>query len=215
MNSLEVRQSIVEMGKKMANSALTVGTWGNISARIQGTGLVAITPSGVNYETMTAEDIVIVDEDANIVSGHLKPSVEVPLHLGIYKEREDVNAIVHTHSTYCTAMAIARKPIPGACEDLVQIVGGSVDVTRYVLPGTPELAVVALEALGNKNAAILANHGLIAVAKDLPEAFKIAVVVEKSAQATCMATMLGGVVSLEESDIKFMRDFYVNAYGQR
>lgn len=211
----EARQQVVDTGVKMAASALTVGTWGNISVRVEGENKVAITPSGVDYETMKPEDVVIVDLEGQIVDGTLKPSIEVPLHLDIYNCREDVNAIVHTHSTYCTAMAIARKAIPAACEDLVQIVGGEVSVAEYVLPGTPGLGKAAVKALGQKNAVLLANHGLVAAGKDMKEAHKIAVVVEKSAHATCMAATLGGVVVLDQSDVDIMRNFYVNIYGQR
>ena len=190
------------------------GTWGNISARID-ENKFAITPSGVTYENITTEDIVVLDLTGIIVDGNKKPSIELPLHSAIYKARKNINAIVHTHSVYCTAFAIARKPIPAACEDMIQIVGGKVEVAEYFLPGSEELALSTVTALGNKSACIMANHGLITVADNLKKAYKIAQIVEKSAQAVIYANSLGGAVELSQNDIDVMRDFYLNKYGQK
>lgn len=211
----QVRQEIVKMGNKIATTGLVMGTWGNISARIPGENLMAITPSGVDYETIQPGDIPILDFDGNVVDGDLIPSIEWHLHLEIYKARPEINGVIHTHSTFCTAMAIARKPIPGACEDMVQIVGGDVRVADYVLPGTHELGLAAVKAMEGRNAVILANHGLVGAAGTLKEAYKIVNVVEKSAQATAYAHMMGGVVTLSQEDIDAMRGFYLNSYGQR
>jgi L-fuculose-phosphate aldolase len=211
----EIREEIVKMGNKIATTGLVMGTWGNISAVIPGKELMAITPSGVDYETIQPQDIPILDFSGNVVDGNLIPSIEWSLHLEIYKARPDINGIIHTHSTFCTAMAVARKAIPGACEDMVQIVGGDVRVADYVLPGTVELGHAAVRAMENRNAVLLANHGLVGAAGSLKEAYKIVNVVEKSAQATVYATMMGGVVELSQSDIDAMRGFYLNSYGQR
>ena len=210
----QIREEIVQIGKEMLNSSLVVGTWGNISARVPNEDYIAITPSGVDYNSIDARGIVVMDMDGDIVEGDTKPSIEYGLHLAIYNNREDVNAIVHTHSTYCTAMAIARKPIPGACEDLVQIVGGDVRVSTYALPGTVELGANTVKALEDRNAVILANHGCLGAGKSLKETLKIVNVVEKSAQATIFAQLMGGVVELSQGDIDIMRDFYLNKYGQ-
>lgn len=211
----QVRKEVINAGIKMLESNLVVGTWGNISARVPGENYIAITPSGVDYDTITPEGIVILDMEGNRVDGDMKPSIEYNLHLAVYRDRKDVNAVVHTHSTYCTAMAIARKPIPGAAEDLVQIVGGDVRVSEYVLPGSKELGEKVVKALEGRNACILANHGCLGAGKDLKETLKIVNVVEKSAMATVFAQMMGGVVELEQKDIDFMRDFYLNKYGQK
>ncbi len=212
---LKVRQEVIAIGKDMKSSSLVVGTWGNISARVPGEALMAITPSGVDYDEITPDGIVIMDYNGNVIEGDLKPSIEFGLHSAIYKAREDVNAIMHTHSTYTTAFAIARKPIPAAAEDLVQIVGGDVRVGEYCLPGSPELGPEIVKSLEGRNAVILANHGSLAAGKDLKETMKIVNVVEKSAQSVILAMTLGGVVPLCQEDIDFMRDFYLNKYGQR
>ncbi|MBN4062914.1 MAG: class II aldolase [Alkaliphilus sp.] len=214
INHEQIREEIVQIGREMLNSSLVVGTWGNISARVPGKNYIAITPSGVDYNCIDASGIVVMDMEGNIIEGDMKPSIEFGLHLAIYNNREDVNAIVHTHSTYCTAMAIARKPIPGACEDLVQIVGGDVRVSTYALPGTLELGDNTVKALKDRNAVILANHGCLGAGKNLRETLKIVNVVEKSAKATIFAQLMGGVVELSKEDIDIMRDFYLNKYGQ-
>ncbi len=207
-------QLIVQTAQDMAKSSLVRGTWGNVSIRIKDENAMAITPSGVNYFTMEPKDVVVVDYNGNIIHGNLKPSIEINLHSEIYKNRKDINAIVHTHSDYCTAFAIARKEIPAAAEDLIQIVGGNVKVADYALPGTIELAQNTLKALENRNAVLMANHGLVAAASDISEALKIAYIVEKAAKASIMAHILGGVVELKEEYQIAMRDFYLNIYGQ-
>lgn len=215
IHSEQMRREVIETGLEMIKSSLVVGTWGNISARIPEENLMAITPSGVDYESIEASDIVIMDMDGNVVDGDKVPSIEWQLHLAIYKAREDIQAIVHTHSTYVTAFAIARKGIPGSAEDLVQIVGGDVRVTDYVLPGSKELGDQVVKALDNRMACIMANHGCVATGRTLKEALRTAFVVEKGAQATVYAQSLGGVVELSDADIDFMREFYLNKYGQR
>lgn len=213
--SLEICRQIVETGKKMLAFHLTVGTWGNISARVPGTDDFAITPTGMGYDRIGAEDIVIMGEKGNVVSGRRKPSVEVPLHAAVYQSRPDVQAIVHTHSPYATAMAVARQEIPGAIEDLVQIAGGNIRVSDYALPGTKELAANTVKALEGRSAVLLANHGLLGAGPDLEETLKICLVVEKGAQIMLLARLAGGAVLLSQEDIDGMRRFYLNDYGQK
>lgn len=210
-----IRKQIIEIGLKMINGNMTVGTWGNISARIPGEELMAITPSGVDYERITSDGIVIMDFEGNIAAGNLKPSVEFPMHAAILKNRRDINAVVHTHSDYAGVFAAARKPIPACSEDMVQIVGGDVRVNEYKLPGTVELGESVLKALEGRTAVVLANHGSLAVGRDLNEALKTAVVIEKGAKQALFANLLGGVVELDQEDINGMRSFYLNSYGQK
>jgi len=211
---LETRKKVVEKGIEMLATSLTVGTWGNLSCRVPGEDYIAITPTGMSYDTLVPEDIVVLDLRGNTVSGTRKPSIEVPLHLAIYNAREDVQAIVHTHSAYATAMAVARREIPGAVEDLVQIVGGNVRVNEYALPGTEQLGINTVKAMEGRNAVLLANHGMLGVGRNLEEAFRVCQVVEKSAQVTLLAQLMGGVVELSQEDIDGMRNFYLQGYGQ-
>lgn len=212
---LETRKKVVGKGIEMLSTNLTVGTWGNISCRVPGEDYIAITPTGMSYDTLVPEDIVVLDLSGNTISGTRKPSIEVPLHLAIYNAREDVQAIVHTHSAYATAMAVARREIPGVVEDLVQIVGGNVRVNEYALPGTEQLGINTVKAMEGRNAVLLANHGMLGAGRDLEEAFRVCQVVEKSAQIALLAQLIGGVVELSQDDIDGMRNFYLDAYGQR
>ena len=212
---LETRKKVVEKGIEMLSTNLTVGTWGNISSRVPGEDYIAITPTGMRYDTLVPEDIVVLDLRGNTISGTRKPSIEVPLHLAIYNAREDVQAIVHTHSAYATAMAVARREIPGSVEDLVQIVGGNVRVNEYALPGTEQLGINTVKAMEGRNAVLLANHGMLGAGRNLEEAFRVCQVVEKSAQVTILAQLMGGVVELTQDDINGMRNFYLQGYGQK
>lgn len=212
---LETRKKVVEKGTEILATNLTVGTWGNISCRVPGEDYIAITPTGMSYDTLVPEDIVVLDLKGNTVNGTRKPSIEVPMHLAIYNAREDVKAIVHTHSAYATAMAVARREIPGAIEDLVQIVGGNVRVNEYALPGTAQLGINTLKAMEGRNAVLLANHGMLGAGRDLEEALRVCQVVEKSAQITLLAQLMGGVIELSQNDIDGMRTFYLDAYGQK
>ncbi len=209
------RKGIQAMGCKLLKEHHVVGTWGNISLRLDDPGLVAITPSGMAYDTMSVTDIPVLNLAGEVIDGERKPSIEWPLHLAIYKARPDVKAIIHTHSPYLTAFAIARHELPPSAEDLVQICGGGIRVTDYVLPGSEGLGREAVKALEGRNGVILANHGALACGPSLEETFKIVAVMEKSAMATLLSYQLGGPVSLTESDVDAMRDFYLHKYGQR
>ncbi|MDS1029145.1 class II aldolase/adducin family protein [Bacillota bacterium LX-D] len=213
--TIKACQDVVATGLAMFNSNLVVGTWGNISTRVTEEEVMALTPSGMDYNELQPSDIVLVDFQGKIVGGNRRPSSELPLHLAIYQGRKDVNAIVHTHSIYASALAAARKPIPAAVEDLVQIVGGDVRVSKYVLPGTAELGTAAVQAMEGRNAVLLANHGVVGVGRDLREALRVCQIVEKAAQITIMASLLGGVVELSSEDIAAMRNFYLHGYGQQ
>ena len=208
------RKEVIETGIEMAKTNLVVGTWGNISRRINDS-LIAITPSGMDYYSLKLEDITILNMNGEVVDGKRKPSIEYNMHLEIYKNRSEIGAVVHTHSTYCTALAMARKGIPAAAEDLIQITGGDIKVSEYALPGSMELAKNAVKALEGRNAVILANHGALSAGKDLKETLKISLILEKTAKATIYAMLLGGAVELPQEDIDYMRNFYLNSYGQR
>lgn len=168
------RKLIVEYGKKLVTSALTTGTGGNISICDREKGLMAISPSSIDYYEVKPEDIVIMDLKGNIVEGARKPSVEHVMHTIFYTDRKDVNAVVHTHAVACATMAGLHWNLP-AVNYLVALSGGvEVPCAKYATFATRELGQAALEAMGNGYAAFLANHGFIAAAPNLPMAFDIA-----------------------------------------
>ena len=206
------RKEVIETTKLMCRDNLVLGTWGNVSVR-EGENRMLITPSGMDYGLLMPEDLVCISFDGQVLEGLWQPSSEWRVHAAIFAGRPEVRAIVHTHSVYATAFAVARQAIPPVVEDMAQVVGGAVDVADYALPGTEQLAENALYALGAKSAVILASHGLVGVSATLGEALKVCQIVEKTAQAVLFARQLGPVFSLSEEDIITMRSFYLTSYG--
>lgn len=210
-----IKAEILAVGCAMLDQGLVTGTWGNISARIPGTPLIAITPSGKGYREIIPTDIVVVDVTGRIIEGAFKPSSELPLHLAIYKARADIQAVVHTHSVFASACAVAQQRIPPIIEDLVQLVGGSVEVADYALPGTDMLAKNIVVALGQKNAVLMANHGVVGCGQSLAEGMMACELVEKAAQIYIYANQIGGAKVLSNEDVAVMHEFYIEYYRER
>ena len=214
MNVKEIRKAVCEAGLRMCSTGLVAGTWGNISARVDQTHML-ITPSGMDYKTLKPEDIVLVNIHDLKYEGTLKPSLETPLHAAIYRERPGINAVIPTHSTNACTVAAAHKEIPPILDDMVQIIGGSLRVASYALPGTDELVEYAIEKLEGRNAVILANHGPVCLGRSIEEAFVTCQVVEKAARVFIDAQLLGGAVRLKDEDVAFMHKFFLEKYGQK
>jgi len=210
----QVQEEMIVVGHKLIHSGLVTGSWGNISVRVD-EATIAITPSGRDYLSLQADDIILVDPMGNQLAGILLPSSEMLLHLAVYQARTDIQSIVHTHSIFASACAVAHKSIEPIIEDLVQVVGGSIDVAAYALPGTAELANSAVKTLGKKNAVLLANHGVIGCGATLPEALLCCELIEKTAKIFIYAQSLGGAVSLSEADCLVMHQFYDEQYRYR
>lgn len=198
----------------MYRSGLVSGTWGNISARIDEKFMV-ITPSGMAYEGLGPDQMVIVNMDTLEHEGSLKPSIEAIVHADIYKNRPEVNGIVHTHSTYALTVATARKEIPPICEDQVQILGGSIRVADYAMPGTKEMALACVKALEGRQGALIANHGAISCDISLAKAFIGSQIIEKTAMVYINSMAIGGPVGISQEDVAFFSDFFRNKYGQK
>ena len=234
-NLEKIRQSVVEAGLVLAHSSMTIGTYGNISCRVD-ENHIAITPSGRDYEQLTSADIVVTDlkgdvqkidsddgnksKDPGNNPGNnavpLRPSSELPLHLEIYKNFPEARAIVHTHSVYASALAVAHKDLPPVIEDLTQITGGAVRCTDYTIAGTKELGVKAVEAMeGGRSAALLANHGAVCWGRNMKEALATAQILEKAAQIYCIAHSFGTPFPLNEKTTEALHDFYLNHYSKR
>ena len=202
------RKEISEAGMKIVELDFVVGTGSNISVRIPGEELIAITPTGTAFNKMTPEMISIIDMEGNLIDGEYEPSKAKQMHLNVYKNRPDVNAIIHTHPTYCTAMALARKPIPAAWEDMIESVGGCVNVATYELPSSDKIGVRVVEALEDKLAVLLSNNGLLTVGENLKRAITAAKICEKSAHSVLLAHMVGGPVPLPDADCRELKRFY-------
>jgi L-fuculose-phosphate aldolase len=199
----------------MLNSGLTVETWGNISARDPQTGLIYLTPSAMHYNILCEDDIIVTKLDGTIVESRRKPSIEMDLHIGIYRARPDINAVVHTHPIYSQVFAVLREDIPPVIDEAAQIMGGAVCCAAYALPGSPELAKNCVETLGkNGRACLLANHGAVCVGADMDSAFKVSTVLEMTAHIYLLARTIGKPVILSEDLVQIMHDFAYNKYGK-
>ena len=213
--SKNLKKLIVKTGRELYKQNLTIGTWGNISVLDSETGLVYIKPSGMEYNEINLEDVIVVDKQGKTIEGFRKPSVEMPMHLSIYNARKDVRAIVHYHPVYSSVLAVTGFSLPGICEDFVQVVGEKVLCAKYALPGSDELAENAVASLGNRNAVFLLNHGTLCVGKDMKEAIKVCYVVEKTAHIYILSKSVGKCRIIPDEDIKKMQDFAKNVYGKQ
>ncbi|MCD8151780.1 MAG: class II aldolase/adducin family protein [Clostridiales bacterium] len=211
---MNYKRFVCESAYRMFKSGLTIETWGNISAKDPETGLIYITPSGMSYEVITPDDIVVVDKDLNIVEGTRKPSMETGMHVKIMNARPDVHAVLHTHPLDSQVFACLHRDIPPVIDEAAQILGGTVKCAKYALPGSPELANYVLEALGDGYACLMANHGAVCVGADMEAAFRVCNVLESTAKIYQRALAIGIPQPVAEKDMLFMKDYVVNHYGQ-
>ena len=210
----KAKEQAVKMGRSMSVAGLVTGTWGNLSMRVPKDNHIIITPSGMLYSTLQVRDMVVLDMTGRVMDGERKPSSEYLMHVAIYRDRPDVHAIMHTHSVYASAMAVARKSIPPILEDMAQLVGGAVTVAEYGRAGTQGLANLVVRALDNCNAVLMANHGLVGVGRTLEEAMQVCQIVEKSAQVYIWADIIGEPAILPATEVDVLRNNYLEHYGQ-
>lgn len=212
---MDYRELIIETGLQLLHTNLTVETWGNISFRDKEVDLIYISPSGMHYDVCARDDVVILDIDGNVVEGHRKPSVEKDLHVGIYRAREDINAIIHTHPIYSLVFASLGEEIPLFIDQAAQTLGDRVRVAAYALSGSHALADNCVKALGDKAyACLLKSHGAVCCGEDMKAAIKVAKVLEITAQVYQMARAIGRPEELSAGDIIAMQRFVRESYGQ-
>lgn len=185
------RELLTEYGRRMSRAGLSVGTSGNLSIYVPEAGLMAITPSGLDYEATAPADIVVMDLDAHVVEGERKPSSEWALHTKFYQRHPAARAVVHTHSMYCTTLACLGKPLEAVHYAIGAAGTARIPVAPYRLFGSPELAEAAVEACGDGKAVLLANHGLVAWEGSLPKAFSLARDLEFTAELQWRAMAVG------------------------
>lgn len=188
---LEAMKECLKTGQDMARRGLVAGTSGNCSMLVQDTGLVVITPTSLEYELMSFEDMCVIETGGTQVEGRHAPSVEINMHLEIYKTRPDVGGVVHTHQQMASAVALVGKSIPPILEEEVFKLMGGVEIAEYALPGTKELAENTVAALGDRNACLLPHHGVVAVGPKLRDALLNAEIVERTAEVYIMASIIG------------------------
>lgn len=195
-----LREQVLDKAKQMVVDGLAFGAGGNISAFDREAGLVAITPSAIDYKHMRIEDIVIIDVHGKIVEGAWKPTSETPMHTIYYREREHVNAVVHSHAPYASVFAVINEPIPMVVTEAALCIGEPVKVAPYRRPGTEELARIVLETMGEGVSVLLESHGMLAVGPDLREAYETTIATEMSARLTILARTMGAKPTLLDLD---------------
>jgi L-fuculose-phosphate aldolase len=211
---LKERKEVMDTAKEIFKANLVSGTWGNVSTRVNGEDLMVVTPSGMNYDSLTVEDMVLIDMQGQVQEGIWKPSMESRLHSRIYTNRPDVGAVVHVHSLFATVFAVAQQNIPVLIEETAQVIGHEIEVAPYAMCGSEELAQNTTERLGQGRAVLLANHGLIGVGRNTAEALKVCYIAEKTAMIALYARQLGSAIPLPEDDIALLHQSFKN-YGQK
>jgi L-ribulose-5-phosphate 4-epimerase len=213
----ELREKVATLHAELVRYGLVVWTAGNISARVPGHDLLVIKPSGVGYNDLTPEAIVVCDLHGALVDGDLSPSSDTAAHAYVYRHRPDVGGVVHTHSTYASAWAARGEPIPCALTAMADEFGGEIPVGPFARIGDDAIGRGVVDTLaGHRSpAVIMANHGVFTIGKDARSAVKAAVMCEDVARSTHLARQLGPLVPIEQDDVDALYDRYQNVYGQQ
>ncbi|PKQ22191.1 MAG: L-ribulose-5-phosphate 4-epimerase [Actinobacteria bacterium HGW-Actinobacteria-5] len=211
-----LKVEVAALHAELPRNGLVVWTAGNVSARVPGADLLVIKPSGVSYDDLTPESMVVCDLDANLVEGSRSPSSDTAAHAYVYKHMPEVGGVVHTHSDYATAWAARREPIPCVLTMIGDEFGGEIPVGPFALIGDDSIGRGIVETLtGSRSRAVLmANHGPFTIGKDARDAVKAAVMVEDVARTVHLARQLGEPVPIPQADIDRLFDRYQNVYGQ-
>jgi L-fuculose-phosphate aldolase len=204
---MSVHDEVLAAAKDMLRLNLTAGTSGNVSGRIDDNHVV-ITPSSIDYETMTLADLVVLDMAGEVVEGTRSPSSEKLVHLASYRRYSEVGSVIHAHPPYASMFAVARLPIPAVIDEFAVFVGGDVPCAEYAMTGTPELGELAADCLADVGSALLANHGTVTVAGSPAAGIHQLGVVERAAQIVWGARALGNVAELPETTNATLSSYY-------
>ena len=210
----KLKEELVALHLELPKNNLVAWTSGNVSARDAETGLVVIKPSGIRYEELRPENMVVLGLDGKIIEGNLKPSSDVYSHLYIYKHRPDVGGVVHTHSRYATAFAAVGKEIPCVLTAMGDEFGGPIPCGGFALVGDEAIGRVVVEAIGKSPAVLLKNHGVFTIGKNATAAVKAAVMTEDAAATVWMALQIGTPDVIPQEDVEKLHHRYLNVYGQ-
>lgn len=208
------REALVDYGKKLSLAGLCPGTSGNLSVYDPDSGLMAITPSGLNYFETCPEDIVITDLSGNIADGGRRPSSELNLHAAFYRAKPEARSVVHTHSVFCTTLGILGEPIRAVHFMIGAANSREIPLAPYVTFGTEALAEVAVRFCGGSKAVMLANHGLVTCGGSLADAFELAVTLEYVAQLQYRARCAGSPNVLDDEQVDAAIERF-RSYGQK
>ena len=209
-----LREQVWKLHLELPKNGLVTWTGGNVSAHDPETDYVVIKPSGVRYEDLRPEHMVVVDMEGKVVEGKLKFSSDTASHLYIYRHRSDVNGVVHTHSAYATAFAALGKPIPVYLTAMADEFGGLIPCGGFALIGGEDIGRIVVESIGNSQAVLLKNHGVFTVGKSAEAAVKAAVMVEDVARTVWLALQIGQPDEIAPEDVAKLHDRYMHVYGQ-
>ncbi len=201
----ETKKILLNMTRRSYEEALFAGTSGNLSVYDREKETMIITPSSIPYETMKEEDLVLMRLSGEIIEGRHKPSSEWRMHAAVYKEREDVGAVVHTHSPYATSFAVNREPIPIILIEMIPFLGGDMLVADFAMPGTEDVGREALKVLKGRNACLMSNHGVLAVGENLEQAHIRAIYAEDAAKIYSLAKSNGQVKEVPGEFVEIMK----------
>jgi len=210
----DLKHELIGLHMELVRNELVAWTSGNVSARDPKSNLVVIKPSGVRYEDLRPEMMVVVDLGGCVVEGELKPSSDTASHLYIYRQRPDVGGVVHTHSRYATAFAAVGRPIPVILPALADEFGGPIPCGGFGLIGDESIGQVVVDCIGDSPAVLLKNHGVFAVGETAEAAVKAAVMTEDNARTVWLALQIGQPDELAAEDVARLHHRYTHVYGQ-
>jgi len=213
---VELRRTVADLHAELVRNGLAVWTSGNVSARVPGEELLVIKPSGVSYDELTPESMVVTDLHGRVVEGELEPSSDTATHGYVYRAMPAVGGVVHTHSPYATAWAARGEPIPCVLTALADEFGGDIPVGPFARIGGEEIGagIVATLSEGRSRAVLMRSHGVFTIGASARDALKAAVLCEDAARTVLLARALGPLERLPQADIDALHDRYQNVYGQ-
>jgi L-ribulose-5-phosphate 4-epimerase len=213
----QVRREVAALHAELPRNELVVWTAGNVSARVPGRDLLVIKPSGVSYDELTPENMVVCDLDGRLVEGEHAPSSDTAAHAYVYAHLPEVGGVVHTHSTYATAWASRGEPIPCVLTMMADEFGGEIPIGPFALIGDDSIGQGIVETLARhrSRAVLMQNHGPFTVGRSAKAAVKAAVLCEEVARTVHIARQLGEPLPIPQADVDRLYDRYQNAYGQR
>lgn len=208
MHTLELKEQVCHWAERAYREGLFEGTCGNLSAFDRQQGIVVITPSGLSYDRYQPEDMVVIDLEGRVLEGNYAPSSEWIMHTMVYRQKPEVNAVIHTHSPYASAFAVRREAIPAILIEMIPTLGGDVPLAEFGMPGTEEVGAQAVKVLQGRGGCLLANHGVLAIGDTLERAFVRAGYVENAAKICAIAMGSGTIVPLDPELCQAVRDHY-------
>lgn len=214
---MDMRKIVADLHAELVRYDLVVWTAGNVSGRVPGEDLFVIKPSGVSYDELTPENMVVCDLDGNLLEGAHSPSSDTAAHAYVYRNMPEVGGVVHTHSTYASAWAARGEAIPCVLTAMADEFGGEIPIGPFALIGDDSIGQGIVETLkGHRSKAVLMrNHGVFSIGKDARSAVKAAVMCEDVARTVHVARQLGDPLPIPQDDIDRLYDRYQNVYGQR